>query len=284
MEPIVLLVALAGPIAAPPPAASPDDVVGGAAADAVAVKPTGASVMEGVQLLYNNDGENLWAVNSSYHPHVGYPIDTPTIRGSAADVADIADVDLICPFHNVPWWESKLEPPAAHRDWYDKTFGFPWGRGGSQLDYVLKGGDFIGEFADEATKTSQKPFLAIRLNDGQMCQHPPTPDNCTSGVNNDHQFDRLSRFWWDHKNSSDMILGLQQSPSQGFKPCCWLPKGKPGHCACSSKACEFSWSSALARNRLAALIGEVAGMYHLRAISITTGILTCLRIPCVFEN
>jgi hypothetical protein len=78
---------------------------------------------------------------------------------------------------------------------YDATFHFPWGAGGSQLDYVLKGGDFIGEFAGESVSTGQKPFVAIRLNDGQMCSHPPIPDNATSGVNNDHQFDRLSRFW-----------------------------------------------------------------------------------------
>ena len=65
----------------------------------------------------------MWAVDSSgaphpYHPHTGWPIDTETIRGSARDVANIADVDLICPFHNVPWWDSKLEPPSVHRDWY----------------------------------------------------------------------------------------------------------------------------------------------------------------------
>ena len=62
---------------------------------------TGAAVMDGVQLLYNNDGGNLWAVDSSsaatpYHPHTGFAIDTATIRGSAKDVANIADVDLIC--------------------------------------------------------------------------------------------------------------------------------------------------------------------------------------------
>ena len=71
-------------------------------------------------------------------------------------------------------------------------FGFAWGGGGSQLDYVLKGGDFIGEFADESRRTGQKPFVTIRLNDGQMCSHPPTPDNCSSGVNNDHQVRRTA--------------------------------------------------------------------------------------------
>jgi hypothetical protein len=60
-------------------------------------------VMDGVKLLYNNDGENLWAVDSPYHPHVASDVDTAAIRGSARDVAGIADVDLICPFHNVPW-------------------------------------------------------------------------------------------------------------------------------------------------------------------------------------
>ena len=71
------------------------------------------------------------------------------------------------------WWDSQLEPPAKHRDWYDRTFGFVWGAGGSQLDYVLKGGDFVGEFAAESVATGQTPFVTIRLNDGQMCSHPP---------------------------------------------------------------------------------------------------------------
>ena len=221
--------------------------------------------MDGVRLIYNNDGENLWAVDSAgaklpYHPKTGSGIDAATIRGSALDVADIADVDMICPFHNVPWWNSTLEPPAAHRDWYDKQFGFPWGGGGSQLDFVLKGGDFIGEFASACTGSNQKPFVTIRLNDGQMCTHPPTPDNCTSGVNNDHQFDRLSRFWWDHREDKEIILGLQQQPPSGFRPCCWKPPSAGG-CKCSTAACELSWSAAAPRDRLSALVGEVARMY-----------------------
>ena len=40
---------------------------------------------------------------------------------------------------------------------------FPWGGGGSQLDFVLKGGDFIGEFASACTGSNQKPFVTIRL-------------------------------------------------------------------------------------------------------------------------
>ena len=61
-----------------------------------------ADVMDGVRLLYNNDGENLWAVDSPYHKQVASAVDTAAIRGSARDVAGVADVDLICPFHNVP--------------------------------------------------------------------------------------------------------------------------------------------------------------------------------------
>jgi hypothetical protein len=122
---------------------------------------TAGAVMDGVQVLYNNDGENLWAVQSPYHDRAT-PVTAEDIRGSVDDVEGVADVDLICPFHNVPWWNSTLEPPSRHRDWYDRTFGFPWGHGGSQLDFVLKGGDFIGTFADEAVRTGQKPFIAIR--------------------------------------------------------------------------------------------------------------------------
>jgi len=69
----------------------------------VQVAPTGVANMAGVRLLYNNDGENLWAVSSPYHEG-GAPITAATIQGSVREVAGIADVDLICPFHNVPWW------------------------------------------------------------------------------------------------------------------------------------------------------------------------------------
>jgi hypothetical protein len=60
------------------------------------------AAMANVQLLYNNDGENLWAVTSPYHVG-GAPINASVIRGSVRDVAGIADLNLICPFHNVPW-------------------------------------------------------------------------------------------------------------------------------------------------------------------------------------
>lgn len=216
-----------------------------------------AASMAGVKLLYNNDGENLWAVTSPYHAG-GSRITTETIQGSVRDVAGVADVDLICPFHNVPWWNSNLEPPEAHRDWYDRTFNFSWGNGGSQLDYVLRGGDFVGQFAAESLRTGQTPFVTIRLNDGQMCQHPPRPDNDSSLINNDHQFDRLSEFWWNHKGNSSLILGLQQEPPEGFRPCCW-DKSHP--CTCSNAACEFSWVYPAARDRIVALIGELASMY-----------------------
>jgi hypothetical protein len=88
-----------------------------------------------------------------------------------------------------------------------------------------------------------------RLNDGQMCAHPPTPDNDTSEVNNDHQFDRMSEFWWDHKNNNSMILGLQSSPPHGWQPCCWGLNGTKT-CSCSNEACELSWTSAAVRNRI----------------------------------
>jgi hypothetical protein len=230
-----------------------------------ALRPTGAEVMEGVSVLYNNDGENLWAVTSPYHIG-GTAINGTTIRGSVDDVAvrmpgwytgAAADVNMICPFHNVPWWDSKIEPPQEHQRWYDTTFNFTWGAGGSQLDYVLKGGDFIGDFADECAKTGQKAFVTIRLNDGQMCNHPPAPDNTTSLSNNDHTFDRMSEFWWRHKNDSEVIL----DKTKRWEPCCWGSFYKIRQCSCSNSACELSWTSPLVRNRLINLIGEVTEMY-----------------------
>ena len=91
------------------------------------------------------------------------------------------------------------------------------------------------------------------------------PDNSSSGVNNDHQFDRLSEFWWTHRNDSDVILGLQQRPPRGFEPCCWATAPHES-CSCPNAACELSWSSQPVRDRIAALVGEIAGMYVSRGV------------------
>lgn len=230
--------------------------------------PTAAEVLDGTRILYNNDGENLMSVTSSYHSK-GAPINATTIRGTVRDVAGVADVDMICPFHNVPWWNSTLEPPSEHRDWYDRTFNFSWDpAGGSQLDYVLRGGDFVGVFLDESVKQGQKPFVTIRLNDGQMCAHKPTPDDDPSGVSNDHQFDRLSRWWWDHRSDPSYILGLQEDPPVAFRPCCWQddPATKKPACSCPNAGCEMSWTNSPSRQRIIRLVGELAAMYVPRGL------------------
>eukprot|EP00041_Stephanoeca_diplocostata_P017186 m.342562 g.342562 ORF g.342562 m.342562 type:complete len:269 (+) comp20621_c0_seq37:58-864(+) len=132
------------------------------------------NVLDGVHIIYNNDGENLWSVTSSYHAK-GAPITAEVIQGTVRDTIGNVDVNMICPFHNVPWWNSTLEPPTVHRDWYDSTFNFTWvPNGGSQLDFVLEGGDFVGTFVKESIAVQQKAFVTVRLNDGQMCAHKPT--------------------------------------------------------------------------------------------------------------
>ena len=217
----------------------------------------------GIQLMYNNDGENLMTVTSPYHAR-GAPIDASTIIGTVEDTRGNMDANMICPFHNVPWWASKLEPPEAHRDWYDETFNFSYNTsGGSQLDFVLRGGDFIGTFTKATLNASQTPLVTIRLNDGQMCAHSPTPNDDSSLVSNDHQFDRMSQYWWEHRNDSSTILGLQQTPPVTFRACCWIddPQTKKPSCACPSTACELSWLNAEVRARIVNLLGELAATY-----------------------
>lgn len=68
------------------------------------------------------------------------------------------------------------------------------------------------------------------------------------------------------RDNASMILGLQQTPPEGFRPCCWLPHNKGG-CRCTTAACEFSWAgSTLARDRVANLVGELAEMYVARGV------------------
>ena len=192
--------------------------------------------MKDVRLLYNNDGENLMTVTSPYHP-AGAPLSASVIEGSVSEA--ITDVNLICPFHGIPWWRSALEPPEAHAAWYDRTFNFTHAAGGGwQLDYVLNGGDFVGTFANASRAIGQTPFVSFRLNDGQCCAHRPTPNNDPSGVADDHQFDRLSRFWYDRRFDASAVLGLEESPPKKFRPCCWQddPKTKKPACSCPSIA------------------------------------------------
>lgn len=68
--------------------------------DSMVTHTTAGQVMDSVEVLYNNDGENLWAVQSPYHDRAT-AVTESDIRGSVNDVAGVADVDLICPFHNV---------------------------------------------------------------------------------------------------------------------------------------------------------------------------------------
>jgi hypothetical protein len=91
-----------------------------------------------------------------------------------------------------------------------------------------------------------------------------------AGVNNDHQFDRLSQFWYDSKTDDSMILGLQEEPAEGWQPCCWScahtaqPPCKA--CTCKSAACELSFSNAKPRDRISKLIGELISIYIPRGV------------------
>ena len=55
----------------------------------------------------------------------------------------------------------------------------------------------------------------------------------------------MSQFWWEHRTDPKTILGLQQTPPLGFRPCCWVddPVTKKPSCNCPTTACEMSWTS-----------------------------------------
>eukprot|EP00041_Stephanoeca_diplocostata_P017190 m.342064 g.342064 ORF g.342064 m.342064 type:complete len:94 (+) comp20621_c0_seq8:1140-1421(+) len=73
----------------------------------------------------------------------------------------------------------------------------------------------------------------------------------------------MSQFWWDHRSDADYILGLQSTPPQGFRDCCWKddPNTKRPSCSCSNLGCELSWNNTAVSNRIVRLIGELASMY-----------------------
>lgn len=236
---------------------------------------TAAARLDGVRNLYNNDAENLLTVNSSYHRSMA-PITDSVVRGSVYDTHGSVDANLIMPFHGVPWWNSSIEPPQAHRDWYDKTFGFDYDpNGGSQLDYIMRGGDLIGTFADEAIKEGQKPLISISMNDAQMCNCPPRSNGYKSMAANDHTFSYVSRTFYEHRFDKEAMLGYGQNPPTPWRPCCWALGNAScaNDYACNEKACEFSWLSPVMPQRLVRLIGEVSEMYGNRV----AGIELCVR-------
>jgi hypothetical protein len=236
---------------------------------------TAAARLDGIRNLYNNDGENLLTVNSSYHVSMA-PITDSVVRGSVRDTRGAVDANLIIPFHGVPWWNSSIEPPTAHRDWYDKTFGFAYDpNGGSQLDYIMRGGDLVGTFADEAIKEGQKPLISISMNDAQMCNCPPRPNGYKSMAANDHTFSYVSRTFYEHRFDKEAMLGYGEEPPTPWRPCCWELGNLS--CAnsfgCNEKACEFSWLSPVMPQRLVRLIGELSTMYGGKI----AGIELCVR-------
>jgi hypothetical protein len=63
----------------------------------------------------------------------------------------------------VPWWQSKVYPPAEHYRWLKETYGV---EPDSIARWVLAGGDLVARFIQQCRKRSVTPFISLRLNDG----------------------------------------------------------------------------------------------------------------------
>ena len=123
--------------------------------------------------------------------------------------------------------------------------------------------------------TGQKPFISISLNDGQMCNCPPTPNNYSSMNANEHTFSYVSRSFYEHRFDKDAMLGYGQEPPTPWRPCCWLTGNASCAASCPAVACAFSWMSPVPRKRLIALVAEVSAMYAPRGkgLAALSGIL-----------
>ena len=116
------------------------------------------------RVLYSNDTTNILSCTSPWHKR-GEAFRPEMLEATVDEVAGTGvDAHLLQPGLGwVPWWQSKVYPPAEHYRWLKETYGVkPDGFG----QYVLAGGDLVQLFIDRCRKRGQVPFISFRLNDG----------------------------------------------------------------------------------------------------------------------
>ena len=116
------------------------------------------------RVLYSNDTTNILSCTSPWHKH-GEAFRPEMLEATVDEVAGTGvDAHLLQPGLGwVPWWPSKVYPPAEHYRWLKETYGV--GPDGFAR-YVLDGGDLVQLFIDRCRKRGQAPFISFRLNDG----------------------------------------------------------------------------------------------------------------------
>ncbi|MBN1457871.1 MAG: hypothetical protein JW912_08465 [Sedimentisphaerales bacterium] len=116
------------------------------------------------RVIYSNDTTNIITCESPYNTRSENTFTEEKFVASIQETADTGiDVHMLQPGLGwVPWWESQRNPYSEHAKWYRHRFGkdvSPFGQ------YMLAGGDIVGEFIDICRQRNLTPFISLRLND-----------------------------------------------------------------------------------------------------------------------
>ncbi len=138
------------------------------------------------KILYSNDSTNIASCISPYH-RARQPVTDDMLRATI-DEAAAADCQLLQPGLGwVPFWQSKLYPPAEHYRYYQDKGDF---RPSSFAKYLLAGGDMVETFVEHCHQKKLAAFVSLRLNDGHHLDLAVTGDPRAA--------DSVSRFYREH--------------------------------------------------------------------------------------
>jgi hypothetical protein len=196
------------------------------------------------KLLYSNDLTNIFSCVSPYHRQ-GEAFRPAMLQASVDEAAD-ADLQFLQPGLGwTAWWQSKVDPPQAHYDWFHKQTGLA---APSWLKYLLDGGDYVSIFAAQCRKRNVAPVISLRMNDAHHTYGP-----LQAGLVN------VSRFYVEHP---ELQVGAD------------LPPDHPRN----SQTAALDWSHDIVRTQKFRLLEELAETYDIDGLE-----LDFMRYPSYFN-
>jgi hypothetical protein len=146
-------------------------------------------------ILFNNDLTNIESCESPFHrgtARTGEPFKIEMLRSSVDETRGVATAHLLAPgLCWVPWWnDSSVISLQDHAKWWMDTFNGgkpPANATEGYMEFLLKGGDFFGPFAEYAHSAGERAIVSWRMQDyqGMDWMSRPPEDN----------FKDLSKFW-----------------------------------------------------------------------------------------
>jgi hypothetical protein len=199
------------------------------------------------RVVYSNDLTNIVSNKSPFNPS-GKSFAPGMVEASVVE-AGAADVQFLQPgFGWTAWWQSAVDPPAAHWRWFHEKTGIaaPW-----WLSFLVGGGDFVDLFVKACRKIGRPAMISLRMNDGHHLA-------ATSGPN----MAETSRFYDDHPE-----WRIAVGPHRDFRANWW-----------SRPAGNLNWAVPEVRAQKFQLLQELATKYDIDGLE-----LDFMRHPLLFR-